>query len=465
MYEPKRLPNQQPPVMPNARLLAPQLSEPNWRDKGDQLLLRSYQTIAAAIGSDTAFQHHIASLPSVIWLNHSCRLPHKGETFTLCKKSPAAEAELHCHGTAGSILQSQVPDELTSLVALQLAPTLCKHEAESDSYRLFFNTCAAASALALSIGGMHWFGACTLAAGLHWLSRSNFIDGWLHRQQIYEQDAVAASISLSAGCSPGSLVTGLQHAYVVHAVHARQSVLYKQRRQRIHWHLARIQQLLSEAPIPKKPFDDSRGLHAVTDVAASSVSVASVEVQAQYQQAVDAIEDCLTHDLYHFMKSLFQWGGAGDPDLLDRITHLQNSSSPAHELCCAQTTHREEANGRYSGRHIGISAAAFDALHASWHKKCLTSYQGAKCHANSNVHCCLHGFRLETQSFALALLMTSYSLHTSSAGILMQKHILVSMLLDSLDAIVVQGCSDVKHAASLSQCCPSRPDFRVQGAI
>ena len=62
LHQPKRLLSQQPAVMPKAHVLIPELSQ-GWKGSGRQLLLRSHQRIAAAIESDTAFQHHIAQHP------------------------------------------------------------------------------------------------------------------------------------------------------------------------------------------------------------------------------------------------------------------------------------------------------------------------------------------------------------------------------------------------------------------
>ena len=132
MYQSSQSHSQQPFGMPS-------LEQPAaWRmgTEGTQLLSSTYQRIAAAAESGKAFQHHLSSLPEDIQLTYSrdsltslgCIHFNRPSLFFNTN-----DPRLSYHGTAREVLQSQTPDELTSLMAQQLAPVLCKHGAESDS--------------------------------------------------------------------------------------------------------------------------------------------------------------------------------------------------------------------------------------------------------------------------------------------------------------------------------------------
>ena len=148
------------------------------------------------------------------------------------------------------------------------------------------------------------------------------VNTWLHRQQVYEADAIAPAISMSSGVKPDTVLTSMQRAYYADESVPSKTALQLVRKQRIQWHLAKLQSLLPDSQIPQHDFHDSIGMQQVTTAAAREISHASQQVKAEYSQSIAVLKACLAEELADLRSPYGAWTDI-NPHWLDRIARME----------------------------------------------------------------------------------------------------------------------------------------------
>ena len=309
------------------------------KQRGDQVLDAAYVRVAEAVAGlaakDPALQSRLASIPDRIDLKmFSFSLDRYMKQFALGKDEQLVgvslnpfliekAAEVLFIVRAGSLLQQSTVDEVVTSVAKEMAHVIARHSTEQKSCnRLFTFLISATGVVAVMSGVSAWrcLPAMMLASyiGNAWVART-----WLHRQQVFEADAIASAISIAAGVNPSSIVTSMQRAYCADASTPTKANLQEIRKGRIQWHLAKLQSLLPQSQIPQDMINDSAAMQLVTDAAASEIRDASAQVKAEYNKSISVLEDCLTEELCYVKNPFTAWTDI-NPHWLDRIAHVQN---------------------------------------------------------------------------------------------------------------------------------------------
>ncbi len=221
------------------------------------------------------------------------------------------------------MLQQQTADEVIIGIAKELAHVIANHKAERKTCVMLTLATLAAMVAALSVSGMSLGASLSIAAQAQVVIVWWVVHKWLHRQQVYEADAIAAAISTAAGVSPDTVLSSMQRAYCADASTPTKANLQLMRKLRIQWHLAKLQSLLPQSQIPQDAVNDCPGLQLVIDAAAKEVSSASAEVKAEYNKAIAALEDCLGEELCYLRNPYRAWTDI-HPHWLDCIAHIEN---------------------------------------------------------------------------------------------------------------------------------------------
>jgi len=304
---------------------------------GHELLEGSYQRIAAAVAdlavSDTALQHHLASIHKHIKLSlrattladdmHTCTVTSDGKSLSVPDVPFGREKGEITKMTvpARAFLQQQTADEALTCIAKELAHVIANHRAEQKSCGLLSNVAIPAMAVMLTLGGVSIIYSFAVASAINLMSLI-WRPIWLHRHQVYEADAIAAAICTTAGSSPDSVLTSMQRAYCAAASTPERTLLHHVCKQRVQGHLVKLQSLLPQSQIPQEPFNDSVRMQVVVDAAAQEVSSASDEVKAAYRQEVQGLEECLAVELCSLRNPWKEWKTM-QPHWLDRIAHIE----------------------------------------------------------------------------------------------------------------------------------------------
>ncbi len=308
--------------------------------RGDEVLHAAYVRVAEAVeglaANNPALQSHLASIPDRLNLqsfsfssDRGMRSTSYGKDGKLLGFAPlnpfhverAACIDLLAHG--GSLLQQSTVDEVVTSMAKELAHVIASHTAEQKSCaRLFTLLLGATGAAAVLCGVSFWPYLLPLMLasyiGYAWVART-----WLHRQQVFEADAIASAISTAAGVNPSSIVTSMQRAYCADASTPTKADLQQVRQGRIQWQLAKLQSLLPQSQIPQDMINDSAAMQLVTAAAASEIRDASAQVKAEYNKSISVLEDCLAEELCYVKNPFTAWTDI-NPHWLDRIAHVQN---------------------------------------------------------------------------------------------------------------------------------------------
>ena len=243
-----------------------------------QLLRAAYHKVAEGVANvaanDLIFQKCLTTIPNNIELHL-----HPGN-FQLGKRLGVETYRLDKHGflispfldlpfinKAGAIglkipsnyfLHQQTAEEAMTGIAKELAHVLAHHMAESKSCKLLLNTLLGAAAVAYYAGYIG-FWALVLTLGVRNVGKFWVVDTALHRQQVYEADAIAAAICTASGAHPSSVVSSMQRAYIADAHSPTNVALQHTRKQRVQWYLAKLQSLLPDSQIPQNEINDSSG--------------------------------------------------------------------------------------------------------------------------------------------------------------------------------------------------------------
>ncbi len=246
----------------------------------------------------------------------------RGMQSYACGKDVKA-ASIHLLVDGGSLLQQSTADEVVTSVAKEMAHVIASHSAEQESCKSLFTLfigAAGVAAMMCRVSIWRCLPAMTLAhyIGNRWGART-----WLHRQQVFEADAIASVISTAAGVDPSSVVISMQRAYCADASTPTKANLQQVRKSRTQWHLAKLQSLLSQSQIPQDMIRDSAAMQLVTAAAASEMRNASAQVKAEYDKSISVLEDCLAEELCCVRNPFTAWTDI-NPHWLDRIAHVQN---------------------------------------------------------------------------------------------------------------------------------------------
>lgn len=306
---------------------------------GDELLHAAYVRVAEAVAGlaarNPALQSRLASIPDRINLKSFSLSSGRGMHSYACGKDGellgislnpfhverAASILLMAH--AGSLLQQSTADEVVTSIAKELAHVIASHGTEQNSCRrlaTFLSIAIGSAAIWSGVSFWPYLPAMMLASGIGngWVART-----WLHRQQVFEADAIASAISTAAGVNPSSVVTSMQRAYCADARTPDKANLQQVRKGRIQWHLAKLQSLLPQSQIPQDMISDSAAMQLVIAAAASEIWNASVQVKADYSKSISVLEDCLAEELCFVRNPYTAWTDI-NPHWLDRIAHVQN---------------------------------------------------------------------------------------------------------------------------------------------
>lgn len=300
---------------------------------GDAVTEAAYVRVAKAVAdlaaADPALQSRLASTPAKIQLGHYSFVLERSMGTSLSGKDDkpmppfrnelAAAIRLAVPG--GALLHQQTADEVITGLAKELAHVIANHDAESKSWSTMSCMVAAIPA-ALFPRRSLW--SCMAASLVCWyFAKVVIIYTWLHRKHVYEADAIAAAISQAAGVSPSSVLTSMQRSYYAEATTPAKASLRLVRQQRMQWHLAKLQSLLPKSQIPAGPISDSVGMQLVIDAAASELSGASSQVQAECSKPIGILEDLLAEELCCLRHPYTAWTDI-HPHWLDRIAHVEN---------------------------------------------------------------------------------------------------------------------------------------------
>ena len=255
---------------------------------------------------------------------------------------------------AGYMLQHPTAEELITGIAKEWAHVLANHKAEQDSCDLLVNMTSGAMVAAAMFGGMFWW-PLAIASVVTCVNQFWFVEKVLHRQQVYEADAIAAVISTASGATPGSVITAMQRAYCAVARLSDKEALRRTNLQRFFLHLAKLQHLLPSSQLPQTTILDSRGLQLVTNAAASEISSASMLVRAEYDEIIAALEDCIAEELC-YLRNPYEALTDITPHKLDRISRIEKTIKGfSDEYGCgsgtdsgASTSRADEQHNRYT---------------------------------------------------------------------------------------------------------------------
>ena len=296
------------------------------KQRGDQVLDAAYARVAEAVAglaaNNPALQSRLASFPDEINLILLNNFSGCGMQSYACGKDVKA-ASIHLLVDAGSLLQQSTADEVVTSVAKEMAHVIASHSAEQESCKSLFTSfigAAGVAAMMCRVSIWRCLPAMMLAhyIGSRWGART-----WLHRQQVFEADAIAPAISTAAGFDPSSVVTSMQRAYCADASTPTKANLQQVRKSRTQWHLAKLQSLLLQSQIPQDMIRDSAAMQLVTAAAASEIRDASAQVKAEYDKSISVLEDCLGEELCCVRNPFTPWTDI-NPHWLDRIAHVQN---------------------------------------------------------------------------------------------------------------------------------------------
>ena len=212
----------------------PDWKMPQSQQAGDQLLRAAHHKVAQAVASlaasDPALQRCLATTPNKIELSPvnfdfgrdalgqgTIRLNDKGLIMVDfgsfdCKKADAIGVEV----PSSYCLCQQTAEEAMTGIAKELAHVLANHLAESKSCKLLLDTALGAAAVAALAGGIGFWPFQLVFWG-RLIGKDWMVDTWLHRQQVYEADAIAATIITASGADPHSILTSMQRAYIAEA--------------------------------------------------------------------------------------------------------------------------------------------------------------------------------------------------------------------------------------------------------
>ena len=258
----------------------PDWKMPQSQQAGDQLLRAAHHKVAQAVAnlaaSDPAFQCCLATTPNKIELSPvnfdfnrdtlgqgTVRLNDKGLDMLdfgspfACKKADAIGIE----APSSYFLCQQTAEEAMTGIAKELPHVLANHLAESKSCKLLLDTALGAAVVAAFAGGIGFWPLQLVFWG-RLIGKDWMVDTWLHRQQVYEADAIAATITTASGADPRGILTSVQRAYIAEASSPAKAALQLVRKQRIHWHLAKLQSLLPNSTISQSTISDSSGVAA-----------------------------------------------------------------------------------------------------------------------------------------------------------------------------------------------------------
>ena len=319
----------------------PDWKMPQSQQAGDQLLRTAHhkvtQAVASLAASDPAFQRCLATTPNKVELSPvnfdfgrdalgqgTVRLNEDGlhmldfgSPFD-CKRANAIGIEI----PSSYFLCQQTAEEAMTGIAKELAHVLANHLAESKSCKLLLDTALGAAAVAALAGGIGFWPLQLIFWG-RLIGKDWMVNTWLHRQQVYEADAIAATITIASGADPHSILTSMQRAYIADATSPAKAALQLVRKQRVHWHLAKLQSLLPNSTIPQSTISDSSGLQLVTAAAAKEISSASSQVKGECRQSIVIIRDCLVEELCCLRSPYGAWTDI-NPHWLDRIAHVEH---------------------------------------------------------------------------------------------------------------------------------------------
>ena len=281
--------------------------------RGDEVLHAAYARVAEAVAAlaarDPALQSRLALIPDRINLQdfcfsldcamHSYSCGKDGKLYGTCanpfcvERAPSILLMAH----AGSLLQQSTADEVVTSMAKEMGHVIVSHSAEQKSCQWLSLLLVSATGIAVMVSGISaWrcLPAMMLASyiGYAWVACT-----WLHRQQVFEADAIASAISTAAGVNPSSIVTSMQRAYCADASTPTKADLQQVRQGRIQWQLAKLQSLLPQSQIPQDMINDSAAMQLVTAAAASEIRNASAQVKAEYDKSISVLEDCLAEEL------------------------------------------------------------------------------------------------------------------------------------------------------------------------
>ena len=307
---------------------------------GDMLCSAAYHRIKSTLESLVAFnpalQRCLASMPDQIELlvvNSTDRyirsrtvgqdgtiLPPR-DPFTIeyafgRKKASAIQVAV----PAGYILQQQNGAELMTGMAKEVAHSLANHRAEEQSCKSLL-WMVQGCRLRLAFTGRIGLGT-VIAANCLWHIASRWgVPVWLHQQQVYDADAIAAAVITASGVDSSSSLTAMQRAYYADVFTSEGAALQQRQKQDIQWHLSRLQSLLYRSHIPKHAVNDSTGLQRVVDAAAAEISSAPSHDTATYEEIMVALENCIAEQLCLLRGPFRAWTDI-DPHWLDRIARV-----------------------------------------------------------------------------------------------------------------------------------------------
>lgn len=318
---------------------------------GDLLCSAAYYRIKSALEGlaafDTALQRCLASMPDQIELlvvNSTDRyirsrrlgqdgtiLPSKDPFTTEYAFGRKKASTVQITVPAGYILQQQNGAELMTGMAREIAHSLANHRAEEQSCKALLwmiGGCIVRLAFTGRIGLWR-----VIAANCLWHIVSRWgVPVWLHQQQVYDADAVAATVVTASGADSSSSLTAMQRAYYADVFTSEGAALQQRQKQDIQWHLSRLQSLLHRSHIPKHAVNDSTGLQQVIDAAAAEINSAPPHVTETYKEIMVALEGRIADELCLLRNPFGVWTDIG-PHWLDRIARvdkmLKSSTAPS----------------------------------------------------------------------------------------------------------------------------------------
>ena len=248
---------------------------PRWRvlrPHDSEVPAEAYHRMSEAVTDlatfDPAFRRCLASVPPKIELWHfthlngnikTGRLGTCGEviqpdfnTFPAAFIHQEKATAIELRTTAGYMLQHPTAEELMTGIAKEWAHVLANHQAERDSRALLVYTTSLAMMAAAMLGGTY-FWPLLIAGFVPAVNRRWLTEQVLHRQQVYEADAIAAVISTASGATPDSITTAMQRAYYADAVLSDKAASRHTCQQRAQRHLPHGQ-------VPQDAITDSTGL-------------------------------------------------------------------------------------------------------------------------------------------------------------------------------------------------------------
>ncbi len=296
---------------------------------------RVAEAVAGLAAKDPALQSRLASIPDRIDLrffsnssgrgmqSYACGKDGKlaGVSFNPFHDERTASIVLMVHG--GSLLQQSTADEVVPSIAKELAHLIASHSTEQKSCDRLFTWLVDAIGVAAILSGVSPWSCIPAMLLTTFLGNRWIVCTWLHRQQVFEADAVASAISTAAGVNPSSIITSMQRAYCADASTPTKENLQQVRKSRMQWHLAKLQSLLPQSQIPQDMICDSAAMQLVTAAAVSEIRNASAQVKAEYNKSISVLEDCLAEELCYVRNPFTAWT-AVNPHWLDRIAHVQN---------------------------------------------------------------------------------------------------------------------------------------------